>query len=105
VSEWRTVLAVAELEPGDVTELEVDGKAVAIFDAPDALYATAARCTHAGARLCDGYFDRHLIECPLHQGCFDVRDGRALGAPVVTPLETYPVRVVDGMVQLRIDDP
>lgn len=101
MSEWTDLIGRDELEPEDVTPVVVDGQALAIHDARDGLYVTQARCTHAGADLCDGYLDGHVIECPLHQGGFDIRDGRALHAPATRPLRTYPVRVVDGRVQVK----
>ncbi|MGR3639328.1 nitrite reductase (NAD(P)H) small subunit [Alterinioella nitratireducens] len=51
--------------------------------------------------MCDGYFDGHVIECPLHQGAFDVRDGRAVSAPATRPMKVFEARVQDGMVQVR----
>lgn len=102
MSEWVDVLAVSELEPGDVTPVQHGTLKLAIYDARDGLYATAALCTHAGAPLCDGYFDGHVIECPLHQGGFDIRDGRALFAPVTRPLRTYPVKVEAGRVLVQV---
>lgn len=101
-NEWISVVAVDQLEPGDVTPVSVGSRQLVIYDAPDGLYATAAMCTHAGAPLCDGYLDGHVIECPLHQGGFDIRDGRALWAPVTRALRTYPVRVRDGRVEVRL---
>jgi 3-phenylpropionate/trans-cinnamate dioxygenase ferredoxin subunit len=44
----------------------------------------------------------HVIECPKHNGRFDIRDGRALGAPVCVNLKTYAARVVDGQVQIAL---
>lgn len=102
MSEWLDVLAVDELEPGDVTPVQHGKLKLAIYDAKDGLYVTAALCTHAGAPLCDGYFDGHVIECPLHQGGFDIRDGRALFAPVTRPLKTYPVKVEAGRVLVQV---
>jgi naphthalene 1,2-dioxygenase system ferredoxin subunit len=49
-----------------------------------------------------GYFDGNVIECPVHQGRFDVRNGAALSAPASTPLQTYPVKVIDGEVFVEI---
>jgi len=49
-----------------------------------------------------GYFDGDVIECPVHQGRFDVRTGRVLGAPASTPLRTYAVKVVDGDVYVEV---
>ena len=100
--EWTDVTTVDALEPGDVTPVTIGTRRLAIYDAADGLYATLALCTHGGADLCDGYFDGHVIECPLHQGAFDIRDGRALYAPATRALKTFPVRVLDGRVQVKL---
>ena len=99
---WVDAIGEAELLEGDVTHVVVSGRDIAIYDTPNQLYASAAFCTHAGALLCDGYFDGYLIECPLHQGCFDIRTGEPKGAPVTRALKTYEVRVVEGMVQVKL---
>ena len=99
---WRDVIAVAALEPGWVTRVAVGQRLVAIYDTPSGLFASPALCNHGGADLCDGYFDGHVIECPLHQGAFDVRDGRPVAAPATRRMRVFDLRVQDGMVQLRI---
>ena len=38
----------------------------------------------------------HLIECPKHNGRFDVVTGEAVRKPAKIPLGTYKVEVVDG---------
>ena len=100
--EWVDAIEASALETGDVTPVTLRGRRLAFYDAPDGIYATNALCTHGGADLCDGYFDGHIIECPLHQGCFDIRDGRALYAPATRSLKTYPARVRDGRVEVRL---
>ncbi|MEL7463023.1 MAG: non-heme iron oxygenase ferredoxin subunit [Pseudomonadota bacterium] len=102
MSAWVDLIDVAALEPGDVTPVSLGARRLAVYDSPDGVYVTAALCTHAGAPLCDGYFDGWRIECPLHQGLFDIRDGRPIGAPVVKPLKTFQSRVKDGAVQILI---
>ncbi|MDE2452916.1 MAG: nitrite reductase (NAD(P)H) small subunit, partial [Burkholderiales bacterium] len=52
--------------------------------------------------LCDGLVMEHVIECPKHNGRFDIRDGRALGAPVCVNLKTYPARVEGGRILIQI---
>lgn len=100
---WIDVIALQDLEPGDVTPIAIGKTRLALYDAPDGIYATGALCTHAGAPLCDGYFDGHVIECPLHQGGFDIRSGKALYAPVTRALKTFRVRVVNGRVEVCIN--
>jgi naphthalene 1,2-dioxygenase ferredoxin component len=99
---WVDVIALADLEPGDVTPVTLGGRRLAVYDGRDGVRVTAGLCTHGGADLADGYFDGHVIECPLHQGCFDIRDGRPLGAPVTRPLKVYEARVEGGMVQVKL---
>ena len=99
---WVAVLPAGEVEPNGVTLVRAAGRDYVLYDAPDGLYASLAYCTHAGALLRDGYFDRHLIECPLHQGCFDIRTGEPMGAPATRPLRVVEVRERAGMVELRV---
>ena len=97
---WLDLIAVNALETGDATAVEFRGKLLAVYDARDGVTVSDARCTHAGANLCDGYFDGRFIECPLHQGLFDVVTGLAKAAPVVKPLKMYSCRVFEGQVQI-----
>jgi nitrite reductase/ring-hydroxylating ferredoxin subunit len=69
----------------------------------DAVYATDNSCTHGQARLCDGFLECREIECPLHQGRFDVRDGKPLCEPVTEALRRHPVKIEGGRVFLQID--
>ena len=98
--EWHPVLASGDLERNWVTHVEHGGRAYAIYDTPTGLHASLAYCTHGGALLSDGYFDRHTIECPLHQGCFDVRTGEATGAPATRALRTVAVREHNSRIEL-----
>ena len=48
-----------------------------------------ALCHGGGADSCDGYFDGYVIECPLHRGAFDVRDGTPVSPSATRPLTTF----------------
>ncbi len=98
---WRDLIAVDALEKNWVTRVNLGPRRLAVYDTPSGIYASLALCNHGGADLCDGYFDGHMIECPLHQGAFDVRTGAPIGAPVTRPMKTFETRIMDGMVQIR----
>jgi len=100
-SPWVDAMSTADLPTDDVVGVAVAGKDVAIYAVGDSVYATDNVCTHGQARLCDGFLDGHEIECPLHQGKFDVRDGKPLCSPVSDPLRTYPVKIEGQRVYLR----
>ncbi|WP_439523788.1 non-heme iron oxygenase ferredoxin subunit [Marivita sp.] len=99
---WTDVIAVSDLEPGDATPVTLGARELAVFDAVDGVFVALARCTHGAANLCDGHFDGTFIECPLHQGLFDVRTGAPRAAPARVPLRMFETRVVDGMVQILL---
>ena len=100
---WIDALAADTLPTDDVVGVVVAGRDIALYTVGDAVYATDNLCTHGQARLCDGFLDGHEIECPLHQGKFDVRDGKPLCEPVTLPLRSYPVRIYGARVYVRIE--
>ena len=103
VLNWTDAAPVEEVPTDDVIGMIVDGRDVALYSVDGAIYATDNICTHGHARLCEGFLDGHEIECPLHQGKFDVRDGQPKCAPVTEAIRSYPVRIEAGRVFLALD--
>jgi naphthalene 1,2-dioxygenase ferredoxin component len=101
-SEWIGAANETELWDGAGISVLVQGRDIALFRVGDAVYATDNLCTHGHARLCDGFIEGHDIECPLHQGRFDLRSGQPTCAPATEPIRTYPVRIEGGRVFLSI---
>lgn len=100
---WIDLIRLCDLEPQDVTPVVIDNKTYAVYDAVDGIFVSDARCTHAGANLCDGYFNGRYIECPLHQGLFDATTGKACAAPVVRPLKMFESRIRGDQIQIKVD--
>ena len=100
---WVDALSTDDLPADDVKGVAVAGRDIAIYAVGDAVYATDNLCTHGHARLCDGFLEGHEIECPLHQGKFDVRNGQPTCAPVTEALRSYPVKIEGGRVFLQLD--
>jgi nitrite reductase/ring-hydroxylating ferredoxin subunit len=101
---WKAVLPASELGEDEVLGVDVDGIDIAIYRTEGAYFATSNICTHAYARLCDGYLDGDVIECPLHQAEFDIKTGAVLGGPTQTPLPTYPTRIRNDWVEVELPD-
>lgn len=95
---FHDVVALEALFDGAGLEFEVAGRPVALFRIGESVHATAPMCTHGLARLCEGFVEGHEIECPLHQGRFDLRTGAPTCAPVTQGIEVHPVRVEAGRV-------
>lgn len=99
---WTDATAFDEVPDDDVTSVQLEGRDIALYKVEGTVFATDNTCTHGHARLCDGFLEGHEIECPLHQGKFDVRDGSPTCAPVTEALRCYPVRIEDGRVFLQL---
>ena len=100
---WTPVASLDDFAASDAIAVVAAGREIAIYLVDGAVFATANRCTHGDARLCDGWVEGHEIECPLHQGRFDVRTGAATGAPAEVALATYPARLAGDRVELQLD--
>ncbi|UPK38558.1 FAD-dependent oxidoreductase [Bradyrhizobium sp. 186] len=100
---WREVISLDELHPDTVKGIDVDGTPVALYRLGDDVFATHGICTHALAFLADGFFEDGKIECPLHQGLFDIRSGKALCAPLTKDIQTFAVKAENGTVFVDLD--
>lgn len=99
---WQDLLLVTDILKGDATPVAFGTRELAVFDTNDGVTVAMARCTHGAANLCDGYFDGTYIECPLHQGLFDARTGKACAAPARVGLRMIKSRINQGVVQIYI---
>jgi 3-phenylpropionate/trans-cinnamate dioxygenase ferredoxin subunit len=90
---WTPVAKRGELHDGDVVEAAVGGHILAVYRLRDDYFVTNGICTHQRAHLADGLVIGRLIECPKHQGRFDIGSGAPKGAPASLALRTYPVRI------------
>jgi MocE subfamily Rieske [2Fe-2S] domain protein len=105
---WVEVCDLSRLMPGDVIGFDHGAagalpRSYAIYrTVVGQLYASDGRCTHGNAHLSEGFLQGACIECPKHNGRFDVRNGSILRPPPRVPLKTYPVRERGGKVYLNV---
>ncbi|MEY4344965.1 MAG: hypothetical protein RL032_797 [Pseudomonadota bacterium] len=100
---WIDAAAQADVPEGDVIGVTLAGKDIALYQVEGEVFATDNICTHGHARLSDGFLEGREIECPLHQGRFDVCTGAALCAPLTEGIKTYAVRIDNMRVMLTMD--
>ena len=92
--------AADEIAVGQVRRVDVEDRTFAVYRLAEDEYAvTDGVCTHGQTHLADGLVvDCAVIECPKHNGRFDIRTGEPLRRPVKVALPTYDVEVVDGRI-------
>jgi Na+-transporting NADH:ubiquinone oxidoreductase subunit F len=103
VDGWVEVCANTHMSVEDVVRFDFNQRTFAVYCSADGqFFASDGICTHGRTHLADGMVRGNIIECPKHNGRFDIRDGSARRRPVCVPLKTYPVRVVEGKLFLNI---
>ena len=100
---WVDACAESDIDGGDVMRLDHGRRTFAIYDTEDGkFFATDGLCTHEKVHLADGLVMGNIIECPKHNGRFDLRTGQAKGAPACIDLKIWPVKVENGRVLIQI---
>jgi naphthalene 1,2-dioxygenase system ferredoxin subunit len=136
------VLPVAALPPGAMVRVSRGDLDLLLANVPAGLLATDDRCPHMAAPLSIGRLDGCVVDCPLHNGRFDLCSGETVQMPTtggldadgashlpwsppgaepkpeppgrkaearrltrVRRLRHYPVRVVDGIIEVAFPRP
>ena len=103
MSDWTPVCLATDLPAGSHRVVDLDGVQAAVFNLNGEFYAIEDVCTHDGGILTGGPLDGDCIVCPRHGARFSIKTGEALSAPAFEPTAKFPVRIVDGEVQVRDD--
>ncbi len=108
---WKsTRVAAAALVPPALREVMVGSATVLLVRLGEEIHALDPYCPHAGGVLGEGVLDDRRLSCPVHAAIFDLSSGAVLEDPFgitppeggVDPLTKYPVRVVDGTVEVDL---
>lgn len=102
VPPWIDAASREALGRSLLLEVEAAGAAILLYDVGGTVYATAAVCPHHAAWLSQGRVQGDVVDCPRHMGQFHIPTGRKLRGPECADLRTYPVRVQDGRVWVRV---
>lgn len=103
MSDWVDVAPAAELPPGGRRVVSVDNAQIAVFNLDGRYYAIEDVCTHDGGELASGTCEGDVIVCPRHGARFSIKTGAVLAPPAYEAVATFPVRVENGIVQVRDD--
>jgi len=103
MSEWIDVSKQSELPVGERTVVQTDAGEIAVFNLNGEYYAIEDICSHDGGELASGKCEGDEIICPRHGARFCIKNGKALTPPAYEDIESFPVRVSDGMIQVDID--
>ena len=103
MSEW---IAIEEPlpPPGQMAAFEAGGTRLVLCNAGGTPYVFEDRCPHAFAYLSEGRLEGHVLECPLHGGKLDVRDGAPVAPPIRKRARTFAVRRAGEHIQVELPE-
>lgn len=91
--------ALNEIAVGRARRCDIGERTYALYRLNESEVAVSdGLCTHAAAHLAEGLILDGAIECPKHNGRFDLRTGEPLRRPAKDPLNIYPCEVVGGRI-------
>ena len=98
------VCPIEELPPGTMKLVHAGLVSLGVFNLDGELFALEDRCSHDDGPLVEGDWEPEegVAICPRHGSRIDIRTGRALTLPAVFPVDTFPVRVEDGVVTVTV---
>ena len=103
MSEWLDVIQARAFADGEHMVVDMDGTEVAVFNLDGQYFAIEDICTHDGQELASGELDGNEIICPRHGARFCIKTGKALTPPAYEDLYCFPLRVENGVIQVRDD--
>ena len=100
---WHLVGTTDNVEVEDIIRFDHGDKTFCIYMLDDGFYATDGICTHETVHLEDGIVMDNEVECPMHQGVFDIKTGKAVSPAACDDLKTYPVKVDNDKIFIKIN--
>ena len=100
--EYVVVGSADQLPNGERLFVEIDNLPIVVFNIAGRLFAIGDVCSHDDGPLGDGEVEGEEVICPRHGARFDVMTGKALSLPAVVDIPAYPVRVVEGQIEVGV---
>ena len=103
MSDWIYVCKKNEIELEDLKRFDYQDKTFCIYNIKDGFFATDGMCTHEEVHLEDGLVMDNEIECPMHQGIFDIKTGRVIQDPPCEDLKTYKIKIEENKIYIKLE--
>jgi nitrite reductase/ring-hydroxylating ferredoxin subunit len=101
---YHRVARVGSLSEGQIRICILAGRRVLLIATDGEFVAILDRCPHEGARLNYGRVRRGAIVCPGHGAPFNLTTGACLTNLTDATLTMFPVRIVDGWIEVAVRD-
>ncbi len=98
---WYSVGKVEEFSGPQGTRIDLQGRAIAVFQDAGKFYAIDDSCPHKGDSLAGGLAVQGEVACPLHDWRFRLEDGSCVNK-ARTRVRTFATRIVEGNLEINV---
>lgn len=102
MNDWLDIAAIEEVPFGTKKAFQTPHEPIVIINLDGDFYAVQDLCTHDGGILSNGWLEKEDLVCPRHGAHFSVKTGEALTAPAYEPINTFPVKIENGRIKVKI---
>ncbi|MBN1647976.1 MAG: non-heme iron oxygenase ferredoxin subunit [Spirochaetales bacterium] len=103
MAEWVRLASEKEVDP--VYRVDYGSREIALFRDGEEIFALDNVCSHEYSSLADGEVWDGRVYCAKHGSSFDIRTGAVGGLPATEPVESFPVKIENGLVYVRLEEP
>lgn len=100
--EFIEIAPISELQNGERLFVDVADISLVVFNIAGQFFAIGDICSHDDGLVGEGDLNEMHIVCPRHGAEFDIRTGKVMRMPAIVDIPAYPVRLVDGQIQIGI---
>ena len=114
---WTKITKLESIPVREGRSVDLGDREIAVFNLGHRVAAIDAACPHRGGPLCDGIVTGalapslagspvkgHAVVCPLHGWRIDLMTGNVLKPDVSVKVDTYDVRVRDGIIEVDVPE-
>lgn len=100
--DWQELGRATDVGPGEHHVYQTIRGPIIIVNLDHEFYGLDDICTHDGGILSDGWLENCDLVCPRHGAHFSVKTGEAVTPPAYEPVNTYPVKIENGMIKIKL---
>jgi len=101
---WIRVTTTENIPLREGRAVRIGEQEIAVFNLGDQFVACHNACPHRGGPLADGMVSGTTVVCPLHAYRVCLETGKLTRPDLCIKVDTYPVRVEDGVVMIAMPE-
>jgi 3-phenylpropionate/trans-cinnamate dioxygenase ferredoxin component len=101
---FTRVIQQEKVKEGKIVSVDTKFLTLGLTKFDGSIIAFEDVCTHDGGSIASGEYCDGILTCPRHLAKFDIQTGEALCLPAIESLPLFNTRVVDGYIEVELEE-